>query len=190
MNGRMIFRIGVAALAMLAGLAMPLRAQTNVMPFPDSLAKQLAARSSNYTEVTLDRKMLDFASNFMNDQSDAEGKRIIAKLKGIYVRSYEFDKPGQYSQADLAAIRRVFAGPDWSPIVKSRGKDETDDIYMKIVNGQMMGMIVLDAEPKELDFVYIDGPIRPQDLSAISGHFGIPTVPQASGAKGQTGGHP
>jgi hypothetical protein len=189
MKRRTILRIGVAALAMLTGMAVPLRAQTNVMPFPDALAKQLAARASNYTEVTLDRKMLDFAGNFMNDKDDAEGKRIIANLKGIYVRTYEFDKPGQYTDADLAQIRRVFAGPDWEPIVKSRSKDEADDIYMRMVNGQMMGMIILDAEPKELDFVYIDGPIRPQDLGAISGHFGIPTVPQAGSAKGQAGGH-
>lgn len=189
MNRRVIFRVGVAALAMLAGLAVPVRAQTNEMPFPDSLAKALAARASNYTEVTLDRKMLDFASNFMNNENDAEGKRIIAKLHGIYVRSYEFDKPGQYTAADLAEIRQAFAGPDWEALVKSRGKDESDDVYMKIVNGQMVGMIVLNAEPKELNFVYIDGPIRPEDLGAISGHFGIPSVPQTNGAKGQTGGH-
>ncbi len=182
MNRRTIVSIGIAALAVLAGLAAPLHAQLNTMPFPDSLAKELAARSSNYTEVTLDRKMLDFASNFMNDKDDAEGKQIIAKLKGIYVRSYEFSKPGQYSLAELAAIRRVFAGPDWSPIVKSRGKDEADDIYMKMVNGQVMGMIVLNAEPTELDFVYIDGPIRPQDLGAISGHFGVPSGLPAAGA--------
>jgi hypothetical protein len=188
MRRQVIFRVGVAALAMLAGLAVPVRAQTNVMPFPDALSKQLAARASNYTEVTLDRKMLDFASNFMNDEDDAEGKRIIAKLKGIYVRTYEFDKPGQYTAADLAQIRQAFSGPDWEPIVKSRGKDEADDVYMKMVNGQMMGMIVLSVEPKELDFVYIDGPIRPEDLGAISGHFGIPTG-AAKGAKGQTGGH-
>jgi hypothetical protein len=180
MNRRVIFRVGVAALAMLAGLAVPVRAQ-NVMPFPDSLAKELAARASNYTEVTLDRKMLDFASNFMNNKDDAEGKRIISKLKGIYVRTYEFDKPGQYTAADLARIRQFFAGPDWEPMVKSRGKDEADDIYMKMVNGQMMGMIILSAEPKELDFVYIDGQIRPEDLGAISGHFGVPAGLPAAG---------
>ena len=186
MKRRIIFRIGVAALAALAGLAVPVRAQTNGMPFPDALSKQLAARASNYTEVTLDRKMLDFASNFMNGKDDAEGKRIIANLKGIYVRTYEFDKPGQYTDADLEQIRRAFAGPDWEPIVKSRGKDENDDIYMRMVNGQIMGMIVLDAEPKELDFVYIDGQIRPEDLGAISGHFGVPSIPQTGAVAPQS----
>lgn len=188
MKRKMVVRIAVGLVAMMAGVSLPVRAQ-NVMPFPDSLAKQLAAKASDSTEVTLDRKMLDFASHFMNDKSDQQGKRIIAKLKGVYVRTYEFDKPGQYTAADLAAIRRVFAGPDWEPMVRSRSKHDQDDtdIYMKMVNGQMEGMIILDAEPKELDFVYIDGPIRPEDLSDISGNFGIPAIP-GSGAKTKKGG--
>lgn len=157
-------------------LAMPALAQGDGSPFPEALGKQLAARASNYTEVTLDRRMLDFASHFMNSDNDAEGKRIIAKLKGIYVRTYEFDKPGEYTAAELAEIRGQFSGGDWSPMVKERSKNgmEDSDIYMKMVNGRMEGMFVLDAEPKELDFVYIDGPIDPEDLADISGKFGIP----------------
>ncbi|HTX42721.1 MAG TPA: DUF4252 domain-containing protein [Acidobacteriaceae bacterium] len=152
-------------------------AQADQLPFPDVLSKQLAARASNYTEVTLDRKMLDFASHFMDNENDAEGKRIIAKLRGIYVRTYEFDKPGEYTAADLEQIRAHFESGDWSPIVKSRSKNDTDDsdIYMKTVNGEIQGMFILNAEPKELDIVYIDGPIRPEDLEGISGNFGIPS---------------
>ena len=37
-----------------------------------------------------------------------------------------------------------------------------------------LGQAILDAEPKELDFVYISGPIRPEDLKDLSGNFGIP----------------
>jgi hypothetical protein len=186
MNGRMFLRIASASLALLAGLALPLRAQSNPVPLPDALAKELAARASDYTEVTLDRKMLDFASRFMNDKDDAQaqGKRIIAKLNGVYVRTYEFDKPGQYTESDLAQIRQAFAGPDWSPMVKERSKEESNDIYMKTVNGEIQGMFILDAEPKELDIVYIDGPIRPEDLTDLGGNFGIPS--NLGGAKNLT----
>jgi hypothetical protein len=141
-----------------------------------TLEKQLAERASNYTEVTLDRKMLDFASHFMNDKDDAEGKRIVSKLNGVYVRSYEFEKPGQYTPADLEAVRKQFDTPEWSTLVKTRSKDATDDadIYMKVVNGEVQGMFILSSEPKELDFVFISGPIRPEDLQDLSGNFGIP----------------
>jgi hypothetical protein len=157
-------------------------------PFPVTLEKQLAERASNYTEVTLDRRMLDFASKFMNKEQDAEGKRIIEKLNGIYVRTYEFDKPGQYTAADLENVRRQFQGSEWVPMVKQRSKNANDDsdIYMKMVNGEVQGMFILNAEEKELNFVFISGPIRPEDLSDISGNFGIPKGKYSKEAKGKT----
>jgi Domain of unknown function (DUF4252) len=169
--------IGIALLfaALIGGAGRPAAAQST-QPFPVTLEKQLAERASNYTEVTLDRKMLDFASRFMNDKDDAEGKRIVEKLNGVYVRSYEFEKPGQYTPADLDAVRKQFDTADWSTLVKTRSKDATDDadIYMKLVNGEVQGMFILSSEPKELDFVFISGPIRPEDLQDLSGNFGIP----------------
>jgi hypothetical protein len=163
--------------ALLAAVTLPAMAQSNEAPFPVTLGKELAARASNSTEVSLDRRMLDFAARFMDNKDDAEGKRIISKLNGVYVRSYEFDKPGQYTPADLDIIRRQFETPDWTMLVKQRSKGATDDadIYMKLVNGEVQGMFILSAEPKELDFVYISGPIRPEDLKDLSGNFGIPS---------------
>ncbi|MGC2620950.1 MAG: DUF4252 domain-containing protein [Acidobacteriaceae bacterium] len=169
-------RLAIVSAALAAAWALPAAAQSSPTPFPVTIEKQLQARASNYTEVTLDRKMLDFASRFMDNENDAEGKRIIAKLNGVYVRTYEFENPGQYTAEDLDAIRRQILTSEWSPIVKERSKNSTDDsdIYMKLVNGEVQGMFILNAEAKELNFVFIDGPIHPEDLSDLSGHFGIP----------------
>jgi hypothetical protein len=173
---RGFIRVAILAGTFVAGAALPAAAQSSQPPFPVTLEKQLAERAANYTEVTLDRKMLDFASHFMNDKDDAEGKRIVEKLNGVYVRSYEFEKPGQYTAADLEAVRKQFDTPEWTTLVKTRSKDATDDadIYMKLVNGEVQGMFILNAEPKELNFVFISGPIRPEDLQDLSGNFGIP----------------
>lgn len=175
MNGH-LNKLAVGMAALLAGTGMVGQAQT-APPFPVTITQQLAARASDYTEVTLDRNMLQFAKHFMDKEDDAEGKRIIEKLNGVYVRTYDFDKPGQYSPEELEAIRRQVLTSEWSPLVKSRSKNGSDDsdIYMKLVNGQVQGMFILDAEPRELDLVYIDGPIRPEDLADISGNFGIPS---------------
>ncbi len=166
----------IPAVAMLLGVAA--LAQTAAPPFPVTLEKQLAARASNYTEITLDRKMLDFASHFMKDEDDAEGKRIISKLNGVYVRTYEFSTPGQYTAADLASIRSQFQTTGWTPLVKQRSKnaDNDSDIYIKLAGSEAQGIFILNAGPKELNFVYISGPIDPADLSDISGHFGIPAI--------------
>jgi hypothetical protein len=145
-------------------------------PFPVTLQKQLADRAANYTEVSLDKKMLAFATHFLNDKDNADAKRIVEKLNGVYVRSYEFDQPGQYTAADLDAIRRQFDTSEWTAMVKTRSKNGSDDadIYMKMVNDEVQGMFVLDAESRELNFVYISGPIHPEDLRDLSGNFGIP----------------
>ena len=183
---RVLVGIAIWSLATVAGMGLPAVAQSSSQsPFPVTIEKQLAERASNYTEVSLDRKMLDFASHFMNDKDDAEGKRIVAKLNGVYVRSYEFDKPGQYTPADLEAVRRQFDTPEWSSLVKTRSRNGSDDadIYMKLVNGEVQGMFILDAEAKELNFVYISGPIRPEDLKDLSGNFGIPAGSYDLGVK-------
>jgi hypothetical protein len=174
-------KLTILALAIVT--ALPALAQ-GPMPFPPGLAKKLAARASNYTEVTLDKNMLHFASQFMKDKHKDHGKvqvsNLLHNLKAIYVRTYEFKQPGQYTTADLDRIRSQFRGPEWVPMVQSRShsKDglEISDIYQKIVNGESEGMLILNAEPKELDFVYISGHINPHDLGAIGGNFGVPQL--------------
>ena len=169
-------KIGIALATSL--LALSAGAQSTTPPFPVKLEKELAARASNYTEVSMDKKMLAFAGKFMSGKErDAKAKQMIENLDGIYVREYDFDKAGQYTDADLERIRSQFKGSEWSPMVRERSKkgDRTSsDIYMKMVDGKMQGMFVLDAEPHELSFVYIAGSLNPAELSQLGGSFGIP----------------
>jgi len=140
---------------------------------PESWDK-LAAQASEVVKLTLDRKMLQFASRFMNNEGDEESKRLISKLNGIYVRNLEFKKPGAYSEADVAPIRKQLEGPEWSHVVETDSQDEKVDVYIRMVNDQAMGMVVLAQEPTELTLVHLDGAINPEDLDELSGNFGIP----------------
>ncbi len=163
--------------------AFPAIAQDTQPDFPMALDKKLAARATNVNEVTMNKTMLAFASQFL-EKGDGRAKHLIQKLNGIYVRDYEFDKPGQYTTEDLQAIRKQFSGPEWNPMVRSRSKKGGDDtdIYMKMVNGEVEGLFVLNAEPNELNLVYISGPIRPEDLKDLSGNFGVPNVGGTGGS--------
>ena len=169
-------RIAIVLIAALLTSAAAL-AQDN-SHFPVTLQKKLAARASNYTEVDLNRQMLAFASHFMDKKNDAAVRNMIEKLNGVYVRTYEFSKPGEYTAADVEAIRRQFQNSAWTPMVKDHSKNgsSNSDIYMKTEGGEILGMFILNAEPQELDFVYISGPINLNDLSAMGGNFGIPKL--------------
>jgi hypothetical protein len=161
-------------------LTLPAVAQ-NVQPnFPVALDKKLAARASDVNEVTMNKTMLKFASQFLDskDKDEVQAQRLIQNLNAIYVRSYEFSEPGQFTPEDLKTIRQQFLGPDWNPMVKVRSKkgEGDTDVYVKMVGNEVKGMFVLNAEPKELDMVYISGSIRPEDLKDLSGNFGIPNI--------------
>jgi hypothetical protein len=169
-------RIAIVLLAA-AALAAPLVAQTSPLPLPSPVEKELAARASNVTEVTLGKNMLGFAAKFMNgkDGDEAATRHLIEGLDGIYVREYEFDKEGQYSIEQIEELRKYFETSEWSPIVREheRKTGETTDVMVKMVNGETHGMFILAAEPKELTIVLILGPIRMDQLGELKGLGGL-----------------
>jgi len=169
-------RIAAVVLGVMA-LAVPARAQSSQLPLPSPVEKELAAKASNVTEVTLGKNMLAFAAKFMDgkDKDNEATRHLIEGLDGIYVRNYEFDKEGQYSMEDIQRLRSYFETSEWSPIVRERDKKsgESTDVMMKIVNGETHGMFILDVEPKELSIVLILGPVKMEDLHKLSGLGGL-----------------
>lgn len=167
----LILQLGTAA------LAMPAVARAAQLPLPPEAEKELAARASNVTEVTLGKNMLSFAAKFMDskDKDQANVRQLIEGLDGIYVRSYDFDKEGQYSMAEIDQLRKQFETPEWSPLVRTRQRKtgETTDVLVKLVNGEPHGMFVLSVEPKELTIVLILGPIHMDDLGKLKGIGGL-----------------
>jgi hypothetical protein len=167
--------LGMALLCM----AVPAHAQTARLKL-DHLEK-LGQKAAEVTNVTLDDGMLQLAAKFLDlDKDDPEAaqvKDIIKKISGIYVRSFEFDEPNQYSAADVTEIRAQLAAPGWSRIIESRDKRnaENDEIYvMKDANNNIAGVAILVVEPRELTVVNIVGPVDLDKLGALSGKFGIP----------------
>lgn len=165
------FTLGCALLV----LASVTAAGAQAIKVPENWDR-LSAKADEVVNVTLDKKMLGLASKFMDDEDDAAGKRLISKLNGIYVRSLEFKNPGEFTAADVEPIHAQLQGPEWSHIVSVNSKAEKENvgIYIKTVNNQTVGMVILAEEPTELTFVQLDGPVNPEDLGELSGNFGIP----------------
>jgi hypothetical protein len=167
-----------------AAFAVPALAQTSGLPLPSAVEKELEAKASNVTEVTLDKTMLGFASKFLDkkDTDQASAKQLINGLDGIYVRDYEFDKEGQYSLDDIDNLRKQFAGGEWVPMVHVHEKKsgESTDVMAKMVNGESRGMFILSAEPKELTIVLILGPIKLDQLGELGGLGGLGNLGEIS----------
>ena len=162
------------ATIVLAAAMLPAWAQEIKMP---ANLDALADKADDAVTVTIDKSMLQFASKFMDrDGDEADVRKLIAGLDSIYVRSFEFRHEGEYSMADVDAVRNQFQSPTWGRMVGVRSKHgENVDVYFKDGgNGQLGGVVVIAAEPKELTVVNIIGNLDPAKLADLGGEFGIP----------------
>jgi len=140
----------------------------------------LSKKASEVVDVNLDGPLLKLASKFMTDEDDREALGIIKNLRGVYVKSFTFDEPGDYSPADVDAIRRQLQAPAWSRIVSARSKHdgENAEIYLMTAadGGNVLGMAIICAEPTEFTVVNIVGPVDIDKLSQLEGKMGIPRL--------------
>jgi hypothetical protein len=176
-------------LAYMAFVALlPVAAQE--FKIPASLDK-LADKATEVVDVTLDGSMLQLASRFLSDKDpdEARVKKLVAGLKGVYVKSFEFEKTGEYEESDVDALRSQLKGPGWARIVGVRSKKNGDnaDVYIGSEGGQVTGLVVIAAEPKQLTVVSIIGSIKPEDLRDLGGNFGIPRMEMGGHKSGASG---
>jgi hypothetical protein len=177
-------------IALIVGIALaPLGAQE--LKLPASLDR-LAAKASEVVDVTMDANLLQLASRFLSDKNkdDAQVKKLVGGLKGIYVKSFEFEKAGEYQESDIEPLRTQLHAPAWSRIVgvRSRKSGDNSEVYVKTEGGKVGGLAILVTEPKELTIVSIEGSIDPDQLNELGGHFGIPKIePDAKPKKEKPG---
>lgn len=166
-------------LALAAALAVPAwAAGADDIHMPVNLDK-LAERATETVDVTLDSSLLQLASKFLSDgdADEAKAKRIVSRLRGVFVRSFQFDKDGQYSMADVEALRAQLKTPQWTRIVGAHSsKGENSEVYIQRKGDQIEGLFVIASEPRELTIVHIDGSINPEEFAELQGHMGIPHI--------------
>ncbi len=187
-------RAALAAGAMAGGLA----AQASAAAPPGRIQLAcggLARRAAEVSNVTLDGAMLRLGIRMLSRQArDAQARRVLMQLRGVYVKDFRFDQRGQYSARDLSAIRRQLRAPGWAHIlsVHSRRAHRNVDIYVMSTAKGVAGMAIIAAYRRELRVLNLVGPIDPAALSRLGGHFGIPRVkaPPQGGAAGRKAGQP
>jgi polynucleotide 5'-kinase involved in rRNA processing len=139
----------------------------------------LASKASQTVDVNIDERLMQFAAKFLNgkDEDEAKVKDLVNGLKGIYVKSFEFENEGQYVEADLEGIRSQLRNPAWNKIVNVRSKREGSvEVYLMQVGNNITGLAVLASDTKEVTVVNIVGPVDLDKLTQLEGNFGIPDL--------------
>ena len=138
----------------------------------------LANKASETVDVKLDERLMQTTARFFAGKDDANIKEVLKGIKGIYVKSFTFEKEGEYSQVDVDSVMTQLRGGSWSRVltVKSKKDGENIEVYLNMVADQITGLAVLSIEPKEFTVVNIVGPIDLEKLSKLEGQFGVPDL--------------
>jgi len=169
----------LASLAILVVLSAAATAVAQNPRIQTSQLDALAAKASQTVDVNIDEHLMQLTARFLSskDPDESKVKDLVNGLKGIYVKSFEFEAEGQYSDADLEGIRSQLRNTAWNRIVNVRSKREGSvEVYLMEVGNQITGLAVLAIEPKEITVVNIIGPVDLDKLTQLEGEFGIPEL--------------
>jgi len=170
-------RLGKLALACLL-LPTVAAAQDARLKLPDF--SSLAGKATESVNISLSPWMLHMAGAFIDDKdADAAAtKHLLAGIKSIQVRSYQFATDFAYSTADIDSVRKQLSGPGWSQLVQvhHRDKSEDVDVYILVENNLTKGFAVISSEPRQFTIVNIVGSINIDDLPKLEGQLHLPRI--------------
>ena len=176
-----LFRIKLSTplivLALLVALPFVVQAQDSRLQLAS--LDHLTAKANQTVDVNIDERLMKVAARFLNekDTDEQQVKKLVEGLKGIYVRSFEFDTAGQYTPADLDAIRTQLRGPGWTRLVNVLSRKEGNlEVYLLFNGDQVGGLAVLHSDEKELTVVNIVGPVNLDRLADLEGQLGVPEL--------------
>ena len=169
---RLITSLSVLAVALCVTPVMGQQLQ-----LPD--LSRLASSATEVVDVSVDQALLGLAAGFMSGTgNDAQIKSMMSSLKGIYVKSFTFDKDGAYDPAVLESVRRQLSTGQWSRLVSARSSADGSDtaVYLWRNGDRPGGLAVLTSAPRSLTVVNIVGMIDLEQLRSLQGQFGVPDL--------------
>ena len=140
--------------------------------------RSLAGKATESVNISLSPWLLHMAGAFINDKDEdsVATKHLLAGIKSVEVRSYEFASDNAYSVADIDSVRSPLAG--WSQImqVHDREKSEDVDMYILVENNVTKGFALIAREPREFTIINIVGSINIDDLPKLQSHLHLPKL--------------
>lgn len=140
---------------------------------------KLAEKADESLDINLEGVTLSLAEKALSSERSPEEamiKELVKGLKGIFVKRFEFEKEGEYTNADIEPLRAQLRSPGWSRIVgvKNKRGGENIEVYAMAEGEKMIGLAVIALEARELTVVNIVGMIDLEKLIEVAKYFGMP----------------
>lgn len=139
----------------------------------------LRAKATETVDVNVGGFLLGLARMFTKGEREHDPDlAILDDIKSVKVRSYTFDRDGEYSKADVDSVRNQLKSPLWNSMVQVHKRDAQGDVdvFVCVEENKTCGLAVIATEPREFTIVHIAGNIDFDKLSKIEGEFGIPKI--------------
>src|SRR5262245_53929198 len=94
----------------------------------DQLSK-LGEKAKEVVDITVDEAMLKQSSGLLSGKGNPAAAAAMQGLKGVYVKSFEFEDDGGYTQADVDAVIAQLKAP-WTKMLSVREKGERTEVYV------------------------------------------------------------
>jgi len=134
---------------------------------------RLAARATESVEITMNDVQVQFLRKLISlsesDQSKLKG--LLSKLKGLYVRGYEFARDGEYSDSDIEEIRAQLRSPGWEQIVEVRSRNKSDEVFFMPRNDEIAGFAAVSTGPRKVCVINIVGPMDMDEMALLDREF-------------------
>lgn len=175
-----ILNVASACLILTTCLLLPVVsvAQEGKLKLPEF--RSLADKATESVNISLSPWLLNMAGTFIDDKDEdsVATKRLLAGIKSIEIRSFQFSADNAYSAADIEGVRSQLTSPGWTRLVQvhHREKSEDVDMYVLIENDMSKGFALISSQPREFTIINIVGSIAVDDLPKLQSHLHLPKM--------------
>jgi Domain of unknown function (DUF4252) len=137
---------------------------------------RLASVAIESVEITLDELRMRVVSKLVTLSASDQTKLMdfMGRLKGVYIRGFEFANDGEYTESDVNTIRAQLNLPGWQRVVEVRGRSgDKNEFYVMPVNDTIVGYTAIFTEPRKLCVINIVGQINVDEMNLLDNQFDI-----------------
>jgi hypothetical protein len=134
---------------------------------------RLAAGATESVEITMNDVQVQFLRRLVSlgESERSKLKGLLSKLKGVYVRGYEFARDGEYSDADIEEVRAQLRSPGWERIAEVRNRNKSDEVFFMPRGDEIAGFAAVSTEPRKVCVINIVGPMDMDEMALLDREF-------------------
>lgn len=168
----------LASLLAVLSIAAPAQAQDNLTSDPGYIDLNTVESwfgEQPKIEVNIKGALLELVAE-ASRYEDPELADLLTKLRAIQVRGYDL-QPADYGAAEARVqdLGQQLEGRGWDTVVRVREDDEYVNMFVRVNEGVIAGMVVMTLAPRDEEsfFINIVGEIDPKQVGRIGRTFDI-----------------